>query len=86
MLRNFRDLEVWKNGVDLIKNIYQVLEIFPNSEKFGLSSQIARCAVSIPSNIAEGSARESQKEFSRFLQISLGSSYELETQLLLGLK
>jgi four helix bundle protein len=80
-MRNFRDLEVWKNSVLLVKNIYLLTESFPNTEKFGLVSQITRCAVSIPSNIAEGCSRTSQKDFSRFLQISLGSAFELETQL-----
>ena len=80
-MRNFRDLEVWKSSVILVKNIYLLTESFPNTEKFGLVSQITRCAVSIPSNIAEGSSRTSQKDFSRFLQISLGSAFELETQL-----
>ncbi|UII75096.1 four helix bundle protein [Flagellimonas sp. HMM57] len=83
-MRNFRDLDIWKNGVELVKDVYQLIEGFPNTEKYGLSSQISRCAVSVPSNIAEGCSRESQKDFSRFLQITLGSSYELETQLLIS--
>ena len=65
----------------LVKKIYAITESFPNNEKFGLVSQITRCATSIPSNIAEGCSRSSQKDFSRFLQISLGSSFELETQI-----
>ncbi|MNK51005.1 hypothetical protein D3C87_698970 [compost metagenome] len=80
-MRNFRDLEVWKSSVLFVKRIYQLTDTFPNTEKFGLISQISRCAVSIPSNIAEGCSRNSQKDFSRFLQISLGSSFELETQI-----
>jgi len=64
--------------------IYQVTSTFPTEERFGLISQIRRCAVSIPSNIAEGSSRDSSKDFSRFLRISIGSSFELETQLLLS--
>ena len=83
-MRDFRDLEVWKKGVDLVKEVYNIIAYYPSSERFGLCSQIARCAISIPSNIAEGSARESQKEFSRFLQIALGSSFELETQLVIS--
>lgn len=64
--------------------IYKITNGFPNEEKYGLTSQIRRCAVSIPSNIAEGSSRNSNKEFARFLSISIGSSFELETQLMLS--
>jgi four helix bundle protein len=80
-MRNFRDLEVWQSSVLFVKRIYIITGSFPNEEKFGLVSQINRCAVSIPSNIAEGCSRSSQKDFSRFLQISLGSAFELETQI-----
>lgn len=80
-MRNFRDLEVWQSSVLFVKRIYTITSTFPNEEKFGLVSQINRCGVSIPSNIAEGCSRSSQKDFSRFLQISLGSSFELETQI-----
>lgn len=79
-MRNFRNLDVWKSSVQLVKVVYELTAFFPASEKFNLISQISRCAVSIPSNIAEGCARDSQKDFARFLQISLGSSFELETQ------
>ncbi len=70
-MRNFRDLEVWQSSVLFVKRIYILTCSFPKEEKFGLVSQINRCAVSIPSNIAEGCSRTSQKDFSRFLQISL---------------
>jgi len=80
-MRNFRDLDVWKSSVLFVKKIYQITDTFPTTEKYGLTSQISRCAVSIPSNITEGCSRNSQKDFSRFLQISLGSSFEVETQL-----
>jgi four helix bundle protein len=80
-MRNFRDLEVWQSAVLFVKRIYTITDTFPSEEKFGLVSQINRCAVSIPSNIAEGCSRTSQKDFSRFLQISLGSAFELETQI-----
>lgn len=80
-MRNFRDLEVWQSSVLFVKKIYIITGSFPSQEKFGLVSQINRCAVSIPSNIAEGFSRTSQKDFSRFLQISLGSAFELETQI-----
>ncbi|MEZ4809302.1 MAG: four helix bundle protein [Allomuricauda sp.] len=83
-MRNFRELEIWKRGIELVKEVYQLIDNFPKMERYGLSSQISRSAVSIPSNIAEGCSRESQKDFSRFLQIALGSSYELETQLLIS--
>ena len=81
---NFRNLKIWKDGVDLAKDIYIITQTFPNEHKFGLSSQLYRCAVSIPSNIAEGSGRGSPKEFAQFLKISLGSAFELETQLVIG--
>ncbi len=80
-MRNFRDLDVWKDSISLVKEIYNVVVALPKSEKFGLLSQIKRCSISIPSNIAEGCAKDSQKDFVRFLQISLGSAFELETQL-----
>lgn len=80
-MRNFRDLEVWQSSDLFVKRIYILTGTFPKEEKFGLVSQINRCAVSIPSNISEGCSRTSQKDFSRFLQISLGSAFELETQI-----
>ena len=80
-MRNFRELEIWKASVLFVKTIYTLINSFPKEEKFGLTSQINRAAVSIPSNIAEGCSRTSQKDFSRFLQISLGSAFELETQI-----
>jgi len=82
-MRNFRELEVWKDSRKLVKDIYIITKQLPTEEKYGLISQINRCAISIPANIAEGSSKYSQKDFVRFLQISLGSSYELETHILL---
>lgn len=73
-MRSFKELEVWKTSRILVKETYLLTAKLPKAEEYGLTSQIRRCAVSIPSNIAEGSARESQKDFCRFLQISLGSS------------
>ena len=70
--------------MDLVTEIYRITNTFPNIERFGLISQMQRSAVSIPSNIAEGSAKSSNKDFGRFLEISIGSSFELETELLLG--
>jgi len=83
-MHNFRNLQVWEKGVELTKSVYQLTKSFPEDEKFGLITQMRRCAVSIPSNIAEGSARNTEKDFSRFLSISLGSCFELETQLLIA--
>lgn len=80
---NFKELNIWKNGIKIVKATYAVSKELPNEEKFGLTSQIQRCSVSIPSNIEEGSGRGTIKDFTNFLNISLSSSYELETQLIL---
>ena len=84
LIKTYKDLDIWQKGMDLSVLIYEVTKKFPVDEKFGLISQMRRCAVSIPSNIAEGSARNSYKEFVKFLHIALGSLAELETQLLLA--
>jgi len=78
---SYRDLIVWQKSLQLCKDVYLVTKNFPKEEIYGLTSQIRRCAVSIPSNIAEGKGRNSDKDFIRFLQIALGSIYELQTQL-----
>ncbi len=83
-MRNFRKLEIWNDARFLVKEIYLLTNTFPSSEKFGLISQINRAAISIPANIAEGCAKDSQKDFARFLQISLGSAFEIESHLILG--
>jgi four helix bundle protein len=83
MKHNFRDLGIWKDSFSIVKEVYELCQKLPDDEKFGLKSQIQRCALSIPSNIAEGSGRTSDKEFLHFLNIAISSSYELETQLLL---
>ncbi len=83
-IRNHKDLEVWKKSMDLVSNIYKITESFPNKELYGLTNQIRRAAVSIPSNIAEGAARNSKKEFIQFLYIALGSLSELETQIIIA--
>ena len=75
------DLDVWKLSMDLVVDIYQITENLPKSEMFGLTSQIRRAAVSIPSNIAEGAARKSLKEYIQFLYVALGSASEVDTQL-----
>jgi len=79
--RNFRDLRVWRFGKEIVLQIYQLTGKFPDEERYGLSSQMRRAAVSIPSNIAEGFNRYHNKEYRNFLFISLGSCAELETQL-----
>ncbi|MBX9888397.1 MAG: four helix bundle protein [Flavobacteriaceae bacterium] len=83
---NHKDLDVWKKSMDLVEVIYKLTQQFPDSEKFGLSSQMRRAAVSIPSNIAEGSARKGDKELIQFLHIALGSVAELETQYLIAVR
>lgn len=83
-ITNHKDLEVWKKSIELSKNIYMITKDFPKEEIYGLTSQIRRSVVSIPSNIAEGAGRNSDKEFIRFLYISLGSLAELETQLIIS--
>lgn len=82
-VHNFRELQIWKDAIQLVKEIYVFTGAMNSEEKFGLISQINRSAVSIASNIAEGSGRSSDKEFSRFLEIAISSSYELETQLII---
>lgn len=79
-----KDLDVWKLSIDLVLLVYTLVEGFPESEKYGLGSQLKRSAVSIPSNIAEGAGRSSTKEFVRFLDIANGSLSELETQLIIA--
>jgi four helix bundle protein len=83
-IRSFRDLEIWVKGIKLVRSIYEITRLFPKSESFGLTSQIQRAAVSIPSNIAEGHARGHKAEFRQFLFIALGSLAELETQLIIA--
>lgn len=80
-IKSFRDLIVWQKAMDLKEIIYTIAGKFPPEERYALSSQIRRAAVSIPSNIAEGYGRRSTGDYLRFLQIALGSAYELETQL-----
>ena len=82
-MRNFRNLEIWNNAIELAKNIYLLTSQLPASEKYGLASQMQRAAVSISSNIAEGASRRTENDFARFLDIALGSSFELETQLII---
>ena len=81
---NFREIKIWQEALVIVKEVYAFTSNLPKEEKYGITSQINRSAVSIPSNIAEGSGRTSNKEFIRFLEIAISSSYELETQLILA--
>jgi four helix bundle protein len=83
-MHDYKKLEVWKESVNLVTEIYLLTNNFPDKEKFGLSNQINRSAVSIPSNIAEGAGRLSKNEFIQFLGYAIASSYELETQMLIA--
>ncbi|WP_075590347.1 four helix bundle protein [Labilibacter marinus] len=82
-MHNFRELKVWQKSRVLVKTVYSLTVQLPNEETFGLTSQIRRSVVSIPSNIAEGAGRGTDKDFNRFLDIAYGSCFELETQLIL---
>ncbi len=83
-MAGYQDLRVWQLGIDITKYVYQITSSFPTSEKYGLTSQLRRCAVSIPSNIAEGHSRASRQELKRFCLIAKGSLAELETQLIIA--
>jgi four helix bundle protein len=85
-MNKFRDLLVWQKAMELAEQVYVLTKGFPVDERYGLQSQVRRCSVSIPSNIAEGAGRNSDKEFRYFLSIALASGFELETQLLLASK
>ena len=86
MVKSFRDLDVWRLSLDLAEAVYQCTASFPKSELFGLTAQMRWAAVSVPSNIAEGRARSSTKEFLQFLSIALGSLAELETEFELAVR
>ena len=85
-MNNFRKLIVWQKSIELMKDIYFLTKLLPKEEKYNLVNQLTRCAVSIPSNIAESCSRSSVKDFRRFIEISLGSAFELETQLVIILE
>lgn len=84
-MHNFKELKVWQESMKLARELYNVTKQFPSEEKLGMTMQIRRAIVSISSNIAEGTSRTSSREFNHFLEIALGSAFELETQLLLSL-
>lgn len=83
-MNNYKELKIWQKAVDLAVQVYETTHNFPHEEIYGLRSQIRRSAVSVPSNIAEGSGRNTTKDFNNFLGISYGSSCELETQLIIA--
>jgi len=85
-MHNLKELKIWNKAIDLAVNVYKATSTFPADERFGLTSQSRRAVVSIPSNIAEGAGRNSNKEFNNFLGIANGSSYELQTQLIISNK
>jgi four helix bundle protein len=80
----FKELKVWQKAINLVTQIYAESQRFPKEELYGLTSQIRRCAVSVPSNIAEGCGRKTDKDFANFLGTSLGSAFELETHLIIA--
>jgi len=82
-MHNFKELKVWQISRQLVKSVYELSGSFPTEEKYGITSQLRRCSVSIPTNIAEGCGRNTDKDFAHFLNISLGSAYELESLLFL---
>ncbi len=85
-MRNFRQLEVWQKAIDMADKVYAVCDAFPKYELYALSDQLRRAAVSMASNIAEGASRTSTAEFAHYLEISIGSAFEVETQLFIAKK
>ena len=83
-MKNYRELIIWKKGIELVKMVYALSKSFPAEERFGMISQLTRAAVSIPANIAEGSSRNSEKDYARFIQIALGSVFKVQTYLILA--
>ena len=85
-MKTHKDLDVWKESINLVEYIYQITSSYPKSETYGIISQMRRASISIPSNIAEGAGRKSSKEFVRFISIAQGSLSELETQLIISVR
>jgi len=83
-MKNYKELIIWQKGIEIVKKVYVLTKQFPNEEKYGIVSQMTRASVSIPANIAEGSSRNSDKDYARFLQISLGSAFEVQTYLIIA--
>lgn len=85
-MHNFRELKVWQRSMNLAEDVYKITAGFPREEIYGLSSQLKRCAVSVPSNISEGAGRESNPQFKHFLEYSMGSCNEIQTQVELSVR
>ena len=85
-MRNFKGLKIWQKGIDIAVKTYQFTDTFPKEDKYAIVQQMTKASVSIPSNIAEGSSRKSEKDYLRFIELSLGSTFELETQLIISEK
>jgi len=83
-IKSFRGLKIWQKSIELVKEVYKITKDFPKEELYGLSSQMRRASISVPSNVAEGFRRRHNKEFKQFLNIALGSSAELETQIVIA--
>ena len=83
-VKSFKEMEVWKKGVEIVDLVYEIISRFPEKERYGLSAHIQRTAISIPSNIAEGFVRQHTKEYQQFCYIALGSRAELETQIIIA--
>lgn len=81
-MKDFKKLMIWQKGMAIVDHIYDLTPLLPSEEKYGIRSQLTRAAVSVPANIAEGSAKSSEKDYKRILEISLGSAFELETLLI----
>ena len=86
IMRNFKELKIWQKGIDIAIRTYRLADTFPKEDKFSLVQQMTKASVSIPSNIAEGSSRKSERDYSRFIEVSLGSAFELETQIIIAEK
>jgi len=84
-MSNFKNLIVWQKSIEFVSDVYKTVSSFPKEEIYGISSQLKRSSISIPSNIAEGSSYRSSKEFERYINIAIGSAFEAETQLLISL-
>ncbi len=85
-VKSYRDLKVWRKGIDLVKQVYALISKFPKHETYGLADQLRRSSVSIPSNIAEGQARQHTGEFKQFLYVALGSAAEVDTQIVIAME
>jgi four helix bundle protein len=83
-MKNFKELKIWRKGLEIAAKGFKLVQSFPKEERFGMAIQITKAGVSIPSNIAEGSSRKSEKDYGRFIEIALGSAFEMETQVLIA--